>query len=516
MAVFSDLYLDYQQEHWGTQLLWPVWTWTLHVPERRRDGLNVLAFTVLRLHAAGCDDPDWIADHLGVDGELIRYIVGAELIANGLLDQKKRLTQLGTKQLERSGEGSLQQRAALLFQSAESGALWPRQRGSLREIEPIDLGARYPSFLADRASGQTLWPFVLSPANRDLPPRPSIAEFRDALRQDRIARRHQRLRGSGGRDPDDLPSDAIELIDPRPRPAWVLCRVYKGPTDEHPWLVSDPLGQTRAAEWMRKEVFEASRRLRALARRLGGLLGEPDEKEDWETYRRREDEQVRFEVFERFPAADQIPGLEDRLVELLRVRATVAAAGSHKRTEEVGNLIIQCQRTLEQCFLWLLTRWPLERPGDRLSRQMRAADLQQALGCAVPALSKRFIEGMRVQPSKVYGALRHGTGSLRQYLAGVLLSLLDHPRHPFGQVAPDEDLMLRLLALSQDRDAAGHGGNQHTDPPDRQLALRHADTALDIVERLIEGILEDGQEQTRSERRQPAESQQAAGANRAS
>jgi hypothetical protein len=495
MAVFSDLYLDYQQDHWGTQLLWPVWIWTLHVPEHRRDGLNVLTFTLLRLHAAGCDDPNWIADHLGVDGELIRYIVAAELIANGLLDQKMRLTPHGAKQLERSGEGSLQQRAALLFQSAESGELWPRQRGELREIEAIDHGARYPSFLADRDSGQTLSPFVLSPANRDLPLQPSIAEFRDALRQDRIARRHRRLRGGGGRDPDDLPSDAIELIDPRPRPAWVLCRVYKGPTDEHPWLVSDPLGQTRAAEWMRKEAFEASRRVPALARRLGGLLGEPDEKEDWETYRRREDEQVRFEVFERFPAAGRIPGLEDRLVELLRVRATVAAASGHKRAEEVGNLIIQCQRTLEQCFIWLLKRWPLERPEDRLSKQMRPTDLQQALRCAVPELSEHCIKKLGLKPSQVYWAVKNHDGSLRRYLAGALLSLVDHPHHPFHSLVLDERLMQELIELSKDRDAAGHGGGQPSAPPEGRLALKHADTALDIVERLLEGILEDGSQQ---------------------
>jgi hypothetical protein len=514
MAVFSDLYLDYQRDHRGKLLLWPVWVWTLHVPERRRDGLNVLAFTVLRLHAAGCDDPDWIAEHLGVDGELVRYIVSAQLIPNGFLDQKRRLTEPGQEQLERGGEGDLHQRAALLFQSAESGALWPRQRGELREIEPIDPAARYPSFLADRDSGRTLSPFRLSPP-RTSPTQPTVAQFRDALRQDRLARRHRRLRGDQS-DPDDLPSDAIELVDPRPRPAYVLCRVYQGPTDEHPWLVSDPLGHTRAAEWMRKEVFEASRRVPALAQRLGGLLGEADEKEDWETYRRREDEMVRFEVFERFPAAGRIPGLEDRLVELLRVRATVDAAGSHKRAEEIGNLIIQCQRTLEQCFLWLLKEWPLERPEDRLSRHMQQADLQQALRCALPGLSARCIDGIRVQPNKVYGALKYRSGSLRQYLAGVLLSLADHQCHPFRQIALNEALTLRLLSLSEDRDAAGHGGDQQSGTPDRQLALRHAGTALEIVERLIKGILEDGQEQTRPERGPPAESQQPAGADQAS
>lgn len=488
MAGFSDLYLDYQRSHSGKLLLWPVWVWTLHVPERRRDGLNILALTVLRLHAASCNDPDWIAEHVGIDRELVYQIVAAELIGNGMLDQKRRLTEHGQQQLQRAGEGSLHHRAALLFQSVESGLLWPRQHGALKEIEPIDPTARYPSFLTDRESGRQFSPFQLLPKSPSPPPQPSIAEFRDALSGDRIARRQRQLREGTDRDPDTLPSDAIELIDPRPRPAWVLCRVYSGPSDEYPWLVSDPIGHSRAVDWMRREVFEASRRVPVLAKRLSDLLGETDETLDWETYRRREDAMARLEILERFSSADQIPGLEDRLVELLRARSTVDAARGYKRSEEIGSLIIQCQRTLEQCCLWALERWPLQRPEDRLSRHMQPRDLQQALRYAVPGLSERCIRELRVQPNRVYGALKYGTGSLRQYLAGILLSLVDHPQHPFSPIAVNDSLMVGLLALSQDRDAAGHGGHQPAGS-NRDLALRHADTALEIVERLIKGIL---------------------------
>ncbi len=484
--MFSDLYLDYQQQHIGKLLLWPVWVWSVHVSERR-DGLDVLALTVLRLYATGCDDHSWIAEHLGVDGELIHYIVAAQLIGNGYLNQKRQLTQPGQQQLQRSDEGSLHQRAAFLFQSAESGKLWPRQRDALQEIQPIDPEAPYPTFCFNRESGRRFSPFLLAPTIAQPPVQPTAGELCDALWQDRIARHQQRLLDNMRLDPDDLANNAIEAIDV-PRPARVLCRVYRGSIEEHPWLVSDPLGQSRAADWMRKEVFDASRRVPALAKRLADLLGEPDEKEDWETYRRREDEQVRFEVFERFPTANQIPELEDRLVELLRVRATVEATSSHKRTEEIGNLMIQCQRTLEQCLLWLLKHWSLERPEDRLSRQMRPADLQQALRCAVPEIPEDCIRNLRLQPSKVYGALRYQTGSLRQYLAGVLLSLVDHALHPFRPIALNEQLIRRLLALTQDRDAAGHGGHQQSRPSDNSVALQHADTALEIVERLLEGI----------------------------
>jgi hypothetical protein len=483
--VFSDLYLNYQKRLRGKPLLWPVWIWSLHVPDNRRGGLNLLARTVLRLHQVGCEDPQWIADHIGVDAELVRYIVQAELVANGLLDRRRQITDAGKKALGGEDE-DLHQRAVLMFQSAESGELWPRQRSSLPEIEPVNPQDKFPRFLEDRDSGRTLSPFALIPPTRSVPLQPSEAAIQRALRQDHLARRLERHRGTSDRNLDDEPVYAIKFIDPQPRPAWVLCGIYRGDENEHLWLVTDPLGRSRAATWMRKEVFEASRRVNGLAKSIGDFLGETDEKEDWETYRRREDEAVRFQVFEQFPNAGRIPGLEERLIELLRSRATVAAEARQARSEEIGTVLIQGQRTLEQCLQWSLKYWPLAHPGNRLSYRMNERDLQNALRCVVPALPERFVREVRVKPSKVFGALRYGTGSLRQYLVGVLLSLVDHPNHPFRPIATDGDLMLRILELSQERDAVGHADNNNG-LFEHSRALAHADTALEVVQKFIEG-----------------------------
>jgi hypothetical protein len=493
MAVFSDLYLDYENRRDGHLLLWPVWIWTVHVPAPRRDGLNVLAYTVLALHASGHQDPDWISSWLGIDAELVRYIVGAELVPNGWLDQRRRITASGNQQLEGSASGDARQQAGFLFQSAGSGLLWPRFRGSLQEIEPLDRRERFPKFLASRDSGRTLSPFVVPPASVGPPVQPTVREIREVLRQDRMARHERRLRG-GPRDMGDPSAGTIDFVDDKPRPAWLLCRVYRAPQSGQPWLVSDPLDHTPAAGWLRKEVYEASRRLPALAKRLKELLGEVDESLDWEAYRRCEDESIRFEVLMEFPEAGQIPGLEDMLIEFLRARSTVRAA-KQARPEEIGSLLVQSQRVLERCCAWCLERWPLERPETRLSRQMTPRDLKQALGDAVSELSGKVIDDFNVQPSKVYGALKYGTGSLRQYLAGLLLSLTDHRDHPFRPLVSDESLMLRLVQLSKDRDVEGHGGGG----PDNQRAkasqaIQHAETTVYVVRQLVEGIQDYGQE----------------------
>lgn len=487
MVMFSDLYLDYQSRRQGSALLWPIWVWRLHVPDRSRKGLNALAHTILALHAAGQDDPAWIGSWLGIDTDLVRYIVAAQLTPNGWLDQHRRITEEGTRQLRGDAEQSTRQRAGLLFQSAESGELWPRFRSSLREIEPIDPSAPFPSFIQDRESGRTIRPFLLRPDRVSRPSQPSIRQIQDALRGDHIARHQRRQRGTGAPDQDDLSAGAVDFIDAEPRAAWVLCRVYRTTTSDQPWFASDPLGQTPAADWMRKEVYEASRRVPALAKVLQDFLGETDESMDWESYRRREDEAVHFEVLTDFPRAGSIPDLEDALVALLRSRSTVAAAGTRARWEEIGNVTIQGQKVLEHCCLWCLKRWPLANPEHRLPRHLDLYGLRKALGLAAPELSAKVIAQINVQPGKVFGALKFGTGSLRQYLAAVLLSLADHPQHPFRTLATDEALMLRLLQLSHDRDAEGHGGGSSAKRPQGAQALMHAETTLDVVHRLTEG-----------------------------
>ncbi len=487
MARFSDLYLDYQSRHRGHPLLWPVWVWSLHVPQRRRNGLNALAHAVLALHEAAQDDPDWIAPRLGIETDLVRYIVVAQLVPNGWLDRYRRITEEGRRQLHGDSDRPLDQRAGLLFQSAETGEVWPRYRGDLCEIEPENPNAPYPRFRQDRDSGRTLNPFLLRPTSATPPAQPEVAQILEALRLDRIARHHRRQRDGDLLDPEDIPAATIEFIDPQPRPAWLLCGVYDNPGSDQPWLVSDPLGQSPAAAWMRREVYQASRRVPRLAESLSKYLGQTDQSLNWEAYRLREDERVRLKVLTDFPGVGHIPDLEEALISLLRSRTTVGDAGRGARPEEIGTLTIEAQKVLEYCCLWCLDRWPLANPKVRLRKQMSPSELVKAIGLAAPEISSQVIDKLTVQPGKVFWAVTGGRASLRPYLAGILLSFADHPDHHFRPVASDEGLMLRILQLSHDRDEQGHGGGPSSRCPGSVTAIQHADTAEEVVHRLTEG-----------------------------
>ena len=283
----AEIYLDYQHRDDGRPLLWPVWVWTVHVPERKRDAINALARVVLELAASG-SDPTEIAQWLGLDVDFIRYIIAAQLVPNGWLDHYRKLTDDGRRLLDDSSGEGLTQRAAHLFQSADSGALWPRLRGDLQEMEPVDYQDGFPRFQLDRGTGRVLKPFRLRPSQAAPSSPPDAEQVLEALRGDALARHQSRQRAqqdqSFGAD-DNLPASAIEFIDQTPRLAWVLCRVYRRPGARHPWLVSDPLGRTPAADWMRREVYAAAQRVPGLASMLKELLGETDADESWEVLR---------------------------------------------------------------------------------------------------------------------------------------------------------------------------------------------------------------------------------------
>lgn len=491
MAGFSELYLDYRAPNGrrGTSLLWPVWIWRVHVPDGRHTDLNALARAVLALHACGRNDLAWMAQWLGLDHDLVRYIAAAELAANDWIDARGRLTDSGRERLDGKTAGRVRQRAGLLFQSATSGELWPRLRSSLHEIEP-DAPASYPRFTLDRDSGRVLKPFRVDP-EPGRPQRPTVADILAALQLDRIARHQQQQRQTYADDPaaddesDEPPASAIEYIEDQPQPAWVLCEVWRSPETAPPWRVGDPLGRSPAADWMRREVHEASRRLPALARRLGELLGEIDPALDWETCRRQQDEGARFEVLTDFPQAAQVPGLEDALIGLLRLQATVTGGGG--RREEREALLVQSQKALETVLVECLRRWPLAQPQRRIDRNWRLEDIHRALACAAPDVDRTVIDAIRLQPGKLFQAAAHHRGSLRQYLAALLLSFTDHPQHPFRPLARDGKRMQALLGLSHARDAAGHGGKA-APAPDNTVSLQHADTALHVIQTLIEGM----------------------------
>lgn len=485
MAGFSDTCLDYRDPKGarGKTLLWPVWVWHVHVPAGRRDGLNVIAHAVLALHACGRTEAVWIAEWLGLDVDLVRYIIAAELAANDWLDTRGRLTANGRQRLDSNAVDGQRQRAGLLFQSAVSNALWPRLRSRLHRIDPEDPAAPRLQFRLDRDSGRVLRPFMVRPAATTAPAQPEIAPVLEALRLDRLARHERRQRGID--DDDEAAAGAIEFVDARPEPAWLLCEVYRQPGATPPWRVGDPLGRTPAADWMRREVYDAACHLPKLAGVLAELLGEINPDLDFESYRRQQDESARFGILTAYPQAARVEGLEDSLTGLLRLHASIGKGS--KRREETEALLVQCQKVLETVLIECLHRWPIACPQRRIDKRWQLVDVQRALKAAAPGVAPDVIDAIRIQPGKLFNAVTRHTGSLRPYLAGVLLSFADHPQHPFRSIAADAAQMQALLALSHARDAAGHGGQTEA-PPARATVLHYTEVTLQIVQRLTEGF----------------------------
>lgn len=494
--MFADRYLRFPKRVPGRNIAWPVWIWTVYIPGQPRVQLNLLARTVLKFIAAGCTDEARIAQHLGVERDLVLYIMVSELVPNGWLSTNYRtLTDEGRALLDDSVAAARELQVGFVFQSAWSGKLWPRFSAELPELEvnPRTPGRRL-EFIEDRASGKAGHAFVLEPRTGVSPQAPTADEVWDAVRQHKLDRYNRRTLAEQDEGSFHITNvrDRLDFIDPEPLRGYVLCGARKG--REQPWNVTDPLGVLEAPQWMREEVYDACRTVPPLAQALVNVLGEINTSQSWDEYRAATDEAARLEAFESFPNAAHIPLLPEILVELLRARRIVEAAGGTSSSSDVGNLALQAQRALECACAWALAQWPLDVPQRLPSKHARRHEVRSALSLAVPELPQSILDELCcLRPGKIFYAVKNRSESLRPLLAGVLFTFVDHPDHPLRAIAADEEFLSRVLTLSHDRDSVGHANGRTVA---RERALGHAETALSLIRTLLQENYDGQKEQS--------------------
>ena len=169
MAQFTDQYLSYfggRRTPRGQPILWPVWVWEILAPKPDQQGLNLFQKSILGLIRAKKNDPDLIAEWLGLEKEMVLYIIAGQLIPNGWLDDKSKLTESGLAMLEKDQDIRGNLTTAYLFQDAVTGKLWPRISQNLPYINSLSEGR--PEFKVSRGSDWVEKPFVVG-CNSSLP-----------------------------------------------------------------------------------------------------------------------------------------------------------------------------------------------------------------------------------------------------------------------------------------------------------------------------------------------------------
>jgi hypothetical protein len=256
---------------------WPVYIWQVLSP-KNDNSLNVFQKTILDLYNVHYTDPDDIAKLMGLEKELVLFIIATELMPNNWLDASGRLTQNGIKEISYSNK---QLEAGYMFQDAFSDQLWPRVVPELKYIEPVSIDNERVTFQLKRNKDRKDSPFILFKRNSKFH-QPELTTFKEQLRQANIDIHNLRVREELEREPmeDHHHFDEVEILDPEPIPAYVLIWIVKD--SAYHWLVSDPSGMAKTSDWMKEAVEEKAKSHNPFAQYIRNFLGYSDKNETWE------------------------------------------------------------------------------------------------------------------------------------------------------------------------------------------------------------------------------------------
>ena len=106
MAADRYLRFDVRRPPSGRPLLWPVRVWKVLYPTNRVLKLNLFQQAILGLARARCQDSSEMAELLGLNRELVAFIIATQLIPNGWMTTLGAVTPPGERVLEEAQEAS--------------------------------------------------------------------------------------------------------------------------------------------------------------------------------------------------------------------------------------------------------------------------------------------------------------------------------------------------------------------------------------------------------------------------
>ena len=468
MESFSNRYLNFyankRKPYRGKSFLWPVWVWQMLAPEPSRNSLNIFQRSILGLIEARKDTPNEIARWLGLEPEMIHYIIAGQLQPNGWLDSRGKLTDRGKELLNDDLDARRNLTTCYVFQDALTGDLWPRVIHELPHVEADFLSKRgFPVFIHNRETGAKDEPFCLF-CNTAAPQKPDSQNLRETIRQGNNIIHNQKIRGEySDHWQQEIKVDEIEYIEDTPFPAYTFG--WAIPDIDYGWSAADPIAITGTADWMRKSIYDQAKKSPAFAGRLRDFLGEQPEAESWQEHADRLDEEVKFKVFAEFPGIQKLPGLSLYMGALLRREQRLSETEKGKeRFEDCDDLVTQAQKVLEVCFKWMLEHWSI---GN--SKTIKKGWEPYEVRACLENIGRHFLTDQdlnslaTVQAGRLYSAARFRKQSLKPLVAATIITLPGHSDHPLFHFPIDQLAISEILALAEARnELAAHASGKTT------------------------------------------------------
>ncbi|MBE8232932.1 MAG: hypothetical protein HAW67_04295 [Endozoicomonadaceae bacterium] len=490
MAVFADTYLlQAQQPSFDAEsILWPVHMWQVYTNNPQGRELNIFEKTILQMFhvsdSRNLNNKD-IAQWLGLEIDMVSYIITAQLIPNGWLDEKGQVTENGIKILDNEVSDSLT--TAYVFQCAITQKWLPRVCFKLSEVYSSN-DSHKPKFKFKRASDYESIPFVVTPKNINVNP-PSqqdlnsiTVDFQEAV-----------FIAKNTRDKDDWhqPLSKFDKLTLAHQGATsVYLTVWADTKTSFEWTLYDPFGISTKATWM-KELFRyGCKSNKVLGQFALNALDIGNEGMDYEEACLNFAEKASFKVLVKYPNAKKIPGLTDALFELLEAHERISHEQSPHNSAK-AKLIVSCGQVLEVICTQVLKEYALEKPFRLPSLQTKnGTEIIEHLITEATAMSIAMLnECTKVQPAKVFNAAKGKNSSLRAQLVAIFISMGNHHQHPLKFLLDDEMYFKQFYALTFLRDDCAH-----KNPP--KILIQKVDNAVNLIDvfltKLFDGMKQNG------------------------
>lgn len=481
--MVADRYLrfDVRRPPGGRPFLWPVRVWKVLYPTKRVLKLNLFQQAILGLARARCQDSSEIAELLGLDRELVAFIIATQLIPNGWMTTLGGVTPQGERVLEEAQDASEEVRMGYAYQDAISGNWLPRFTEELPEIETKRIDERgYPIFLRDLDSGKEDRPFRLNHFRESAL---DMGALFDAFERYRTDHDHAKQRD------DELPTrvriESLSFVEDSAQPMWLWTWIFPDEAGPQPWLVADPFGLQQAASWLRKPLQEVLPRNEGLARYIADAVGETRSNElSAEEWLRSLENQIDLTVLADYSWSGKVPAISGYLTSVLRRNALLASQDKTWQ-EDLTSLLIETHNLAESVFQWLLKRFPVDvrRLPDRSQDKNWTKDLASEILRTLPAaqLTDDTVRRLASQNLReIRNALVRGNSSLKALMFAALLSTIEHATHPLKDLAPQALALHRILDMADARNRkAGHAGG---DKISKDEAMEYADFVIEWVQ----------------------------------
>ena len=483
------LFRDTPRPSGGRSFLWPVHVWKVLYPdpEQHVPRLNLFQQAILGLVRAQCLDSQKIADLLGLNRELVQFIMAAQLIPNGWMAASGTLTLQGQQILDEDEVTKEKVRIGYAYQDAISGNWLPRFTKKLDEIEPIKIDERgHPVFLRDRDSGKKYFPFPLKHAVDGALDVPALFE---AYRHYQTDYAHAKQR-----DASDLPRlprirmESVGFIEDHAQSMWLWTWIFPDRGgDDQPWRIADPFGLQYAAVWLRKPLQGILPNYPDVARYIAkNVLGQqPVANMSATEWLRDLENKVDFELQVDFSFSNKVPDIT-RYLTGVRRRMELLSGPERTWPEDISSLLIETHNLAESVLQWMLKVYPpdIQRlPHWRIQNDWKGDQSRDYLeSWNLACLTDEVINRLFKQPLyQVRTAVtRKGSTSLKALLFATLLATFNQEKHPYHSFTSDGLQLSRLLDMADARNKkAGHSSS---DKATKEEALAYAEFVVQWVQ----------------------------------